>query len=216
VREPGVESYVEAIEAHLRARRGVEHILSPRDFGIARAWHERGIPLATVLVGIDLAFDAGQSVTSLAFCRRRVEDLAAGGPPPRRRPTLPAEAVPLDEVATILAALAERLADLRPGRHACFELPLRKIEELRELIAIAARPNWEHLRAKLREVDDDVSAAVLQSLDDADRLRYEDQARRAVERHRRHVDDSALEDAKCRVVVHRAREALGLPRVSLV
>ena len=216
MRDPAVEAYVEAIEAHLRARRGVEHILSPRDFGIARAWHERGMPLATVLVGIDLAFEDGQSVTSLAFCRRRVEDLAACGPPPRRRPALPAETVPLEEIGTILAGLAERLATLRPGRRACFELPLRKIEELRELIAVAARPNLDHLRGKLREVDDDVSAAVLQSLDDADRLRFEGEARRAVERHRRHVEESALEDAKARFVVHRAREALGLPRVSLV
>ena len=90
MKDPDVEAYVEAIEAHLRARRGVEHILSPRDFGIARAWHERGMPLATALVGIDLAFEDGQRVTSLAFCRRRVEDLAACGPPPRQRPTLPA------------------------------------------------------------------------------------------------------------------------------
>jgi hypothetical protein len=216
VRDPAVEAYVEAIEAHLRARRGVEHILSPRDFGLARGWHERGIPLATVLVGIDLAFEAGQGATSLAFCRRRVEDLAACGPEPRRRPTLPAEAVPLGDVATILAGLAERLATLRPGRLACFEVPLRKIEDVRELISVASRPNWEYLRGKLREVDDDVSAAVLQSLDDADRSRYEEQARRAVERHRRHVDDSALEDARRRFVLHRAREALGLPRVSLV
>ena len=30
--QPAVEEYVSAIETHLRARRGVEHILSPRDF----------------------------------------------------------------------------------------------------------------------------------------------------------------------------------------
>ena len=52
-----VEAYVEAIEAHLRARRGVDHILSPRDFALARAWYEAGVPLATVLVGMDRAFE---------------------------------------------------------------------------------------------------------------------------------------------------------------
>ena len=55
---PGVRGYVEAIEAHLRARRGVDHILSPRDFGLARSWHEAGVPLATVLVGMDRAFES--------------------------------------------------------------------------------------------------------------------------------------------------------------
>ena len=36
--DPALESYVAAIEGHLRARRGVEHILTPRDFALARAW----------------------------------------------------------------------------------------------------------------------------------------------------------------------------------
>ena len=80
--DAAVEAYVEAIEAHLRARRGAEHILSPRDFALARSWHQAGVPLATVLVGIDRAFDSGADVTSLAFCRRRVEDLVAAGPRP--------------------------------------------------------------------------------------------------------------------------------------
>jgi Arc/MetJ family transcription regulator len=214
VRDPGVEAYVEAIEGHLRARRGTLHILSPRDFGLARAWHRAEVPLAAVLVAIDLAFDAGERVTSLAYCQRRVEDLAACGP--RQRPAPPAETVPVGEVASILASLAERLSSLRPGRHACFEAPLRKIEEVRQLIAVATRPNWDHLRRKLREIDDEVSAAVLESLGEEDRRRAEEQARRAIERHRGRVDDDALADATGRFIIHRARESLGLPRVSLL
>ena len=94
MRDPGLEAYVEAIEGHLRARRGVDHILSPRDFALARAWHEAGVPLATVLVGIDRAFEASPQVTSLSYCRRRVEELAASGPGPARRPAPPAEGGP--------------------------------------------------------------------------------------------------------------------------
>jgi len=50
-----LEAFVEAIEGHLRARRGVDHILSPRDFALARGWYQAGVPLATVLVGMDRA-----------------------------------------------------------------------------------------------------------------------------------------------------------------
>ena len=109
-RRPGVEAYVEAIEGHLRARRGVDHVLSPRDFALARAWHAAGVPLATVLVGIDRAFEPGANVTSLAFCRRRVEELAAAGPraPSAARPR-PSESVPLQEVARMLEPLLEQL-----------------------------------------------------------------------------------------------------------
>jgi len=54
-----LEAFVEGIEAALRVHRGVDHALSPRDFALARAWYEAGVPLATVLVGIDLETPPG-------------------------------------------------------------------------------------------------------------------------------------------------------------
>ncbi len=167
-------------------------------------------------MGIDRAFDEGERVASLAFCRRRVEELAASGRGPASRPSPAAERVPLEELGGLLATLAERLADLRPGPAACFETPLRKIQEVRDLLAVAARPNWEYLRDKLRDIDDDVSASALQAVGDEDRGRYREEARRAVERHRGRVDEGALEDAVARFTMQRARETLGLPRVSLL
>jgi hypothetical protein len=215
-RDKDVEAYVEAIEGHLRARRGVDHILSPRDFSLARAWHQAGFPLATVLVGMDRAFESNPGVSSLAYCRRRVEELAAAGPRPPLRPAPPTESVPLSEVEELLASLLDTLEKVRPGPNACFEPPLRKIGEVRDLIAVALRPNWEYLRAKLEEIDDDVSAAVVQALSDAQREEFQQEAARAIERHRGRVDEAALADAMARYTLQRAREKLGLPRVSLV
>jgi len=210
-----VEAYVLAIEAHLRARRGVDHILSPRDFAQARSWHGAGVPLATVLVGIDRAFDSGADVTSLAFCRRRVEDLVAAGPRPAARPSPAAEGVPLDEVARILELLLDHLAKLRSVTGA-FEPPLRKIREIQDLLAVATRPNFDYLRLKLREIDDDVSAAAMQALRPEELDVFRGEAARAVERHRGRVDDAALEDARARYTLQRARERFDLPRVCLI
>jgi hypothetical protein len=210
-----VDTYVEAIEAHLRARRGAEHILSPRDFALARSWHQAGVPLATVLVGIDRAFDAGADVTSLGFCRRRVEDLVAAGPRPERRPSPSSEAVPLEEVARILQLLHDHLAPLRPLA-GFFEPPLRKIREVQDLLAVATRPNYDYLRLKLREIDDDVSAAALQALGPEEREAFRAEASGAVERHRGRLDDAALEDARARYTLQRARERFDLPRVCLI
>ena len=69
------------------------------------------MPLATVLVGIDRAFERTRtSASSLAFCRRRVEELAAAGPRPPSRPAPPAESVPLSEVEErCWASLLEQL-----------------------------------------------------------------------------------------------------------
>jgi len=216
VTDPAIEEYVSAIEHHLRARRGVEHILSPRDFALARAWYEAGVPLATVLVGMDRAFEQGPSVSSLAYCRRRVEELAAAGPRPQIRPAPPAESIPLSEVEALLTALLDQLQKVRPAPGTSFEPPVGKIREIQDLLAVASRPNWEYVRTKLREIDDDVSAAVLGAFSPAQIEEFRAEAARVIERHRGRVDDEALEDAKTRFTLQRAREKLGLPRVSFV
>jgi Arc/MetJ family transcription regulator len=214
-KDAAAEAYVEAIEAHLRARRGIDHILSPRDFALARSWHQAGVSLATVLVGMDRAFETGANVTSLAYCRRWVEELAAAGPT-AVRPAPPAESVPLREVEGVLNTLLEQLAKIRPARGAFFDPPLRKIREVQDLVSVASRPNWSYVRSKLREIDDEVSAAVLEALSESDRAAFAEEAARAIERHRGRVDDDALRDAMHRFTLQRARERLGLPRVSLV
>jgi len=213
---PEVETYVRAIEGHLRARRGIDHILSPRDFALARAWHQSGLSLATVLVGMDRAFETGANVSSLAYCRRWVEELAAAGPAPPPRPAPPAESVPLKEVEALLDTLAEQLSKVRPAKGAPFDPPLRKIREVQDLLSVASRPNWSYVRTKLREIDDDVSAAVLQALSEGELADFRHEATRAIERHRGHVDEIALKDAMARFTLQRARERFGVPRVSLV
>ena len=214
--QEGVEAFVEAIEGHLRARRGVDHILSPRDFALARGWFQAGVPLATVLVGMDRAFEGEPSVSSLAYCRRFVEELAAAGPSPQHRPAPPAESVPLHEVEELLATLLARLETVRVGPGAPFDTPLRKIREVQDLLAVASRPNWSYVRRKLREIDDDVSAAAMQVLSPEEHEQLRGEAARAIERHRGRVDEQALEDAMARFTLQRARERWGLPRVSLV
>ena len=77
--DPGLAAYAEAIEAHFRARRGTEVTLSPRDFALARSYFGAGIPLAAVLLGIDRAFESDPNVSTLHFCRRRIEDLVRAG-----------------------------------------------------------------------------------------------------------------------------------------
>ena len=208
-----LRAYLEAIEAALRARRGRDHALSPRDFAIAKGWHEAEVPLATVLVGIDHAFETEPNASSLAFCRRRVDELAAGGPRRPSRSRLEVERATLPEVQEMLAALRERLLEL-PRKS--FALPLQKVLDVQDLVAVAAKPNWEYLRGKLNEIDEDVSSAALEALPMEEAAVLQAEVDRTAARHRARVDASSLEHAVLRLRRQRAREILRLPRVSLV
>jgi hypothetical protein len=214
-RDEALVAYVEGIEAVLRTRRGADHVLSPRDFALARTWHEAGVPLATVLVAIDLAFDADpRAPSSLAVLRRRVEELAAVGPRPPAAPgpARETERVSLPEVQERLQALRERLLEL-PGRVAA--QPLGEVEEIADLVAVASRPNWDYLRARLRRIDEAVAVAAVDALADDDARAMRAEAERTTARHRGRVDDAALDEARERLVRQRAREKLRLPRVSV-
>jgi hypothetical protein len=211
-RHPDLEAFVEAIEAAMRSRRGKEHVLSPRDFALARGWHEAGVSLATVLVAIDAAFDRDPTTASLALCRRRVEDLASGGS--RAGGALPRETerVSLPEVAERLDALRDRLEQL-PGRAAA--LPLAELADVSDLVAVASRPNWDYLRTRLRRIDELVAGAAVEALSTAEADALRGEAARAAERHRGKVDERALAEAAERLLRQRARETLRLPRVSI-
>lgn len=208
--DPGLEAFVEAVEAALRARRGKDHALSPRDFALVRSWYGAGIPLATVLVAVDAAFERDPATASLALVRRRVEDLAAGET--RAGATAEAERPSLPEVAERLDALRERLLAL-PGRLCA--LPLAEATELGDLVAVASRPNWDYLRERLRRLDALVADAAVEALSPEQGAALRDEARRAGERLRGRVDARAVEAAVARLLRQRARETLSLPRVAI-
>ncbi len=209
----GLVAYVEAIETHLRVRRGVDHTLSPRDFALAKGWYQAGVSLAVVLVGIDRAFEVEPTVSSLSFCRRRVEELLAAGPRGASPTTPGGERLSSADVAEVLGALRARLSELPP---AGFALPIRKIEEVEDLVAVAARPNWDYIRSKLQEIDAEISEAALLALPAAEADEIRSEAARAAEHHQGRVDPAALEDVVRRFVRQRARERLKLPRVNVL
>jgi hypothetical protein len=216
--DPALTAYVEAIEAHFRLRRGSDTTLSPRDFALARSWYQAGVPLAVVLLGIDSAFAADASVSSLSFCRRRIEDLAHTRSTPSSGATAAnagTERLHSGEVIEVLTLLEERLRALSPGSRGAFALVLRRLEEVRDLVTVASRPNWDYVRSKLREIDESVSGAVLEALPAEEQAALRDEAARAGDRLRGRVDAASLAEAVSRFAVQRAREKLGLPRVNL-
>ena len=208
-RDPELEGFVEAIEAAFRARRGKDHVLAPRDFALAKGFFEAGVPVATVLVAIDAAFERDPQTATLAVVRRRVEELAPAGAGPAVRES---ERSSLPEVGERLDTLRERLLEL-PGRAAA--LPLAELGELADLVAVSSRPNWDYLRERLRRLDDLVAAAAVDALTPEQEAALKDETARAAERQRGKVDEHALQEATARLYRQRARETLRLPRVGV-
>ena len=84
-----------------------------------------------------------------------------------------------------------------------------------DLVAVASRPNWKYLAERLGRIDDLVSTAAIDALEEGDLGELRADAKRAAERHRGRVGDRSLAEAVERLVRQRARERLQLPRVSL-
>ena len=115
----------------------------------------------------------------------------------------------------MLTLLEERLRAVAPRSRGAFELALRRLEEVRDLVTVASRPNWDYVRSKLREIDESVNGAALSALTAEEQSALRDEAARAGERHRGRVDAASLAEAVSRFAIQRAREKLGLPRVNL-
>jgi hypothetical protein len=209
-----LEAYLLAIERHFRTWRGTDHVLSPKDFALARSWHEAGVPLAHVLVGVDRAFESDPQASSLVFCRRRVEELVEGLPAPALASGR--ETMSLRTLEEALTGLEERLLELNVGARGVFALVLPRLRELRDLVAVAARPNWDYLRTKLRALDEEVESAAPRALDPEGARAIEEESARAARRHEGRVDAASLAAATLRLTRARARERLRIPRVSVL
>lgn len=200
-----LEAYVLAIERHLARHRGAEHVLSPRDFALAKQWHAAALPLAAVLAGIDRAAASDGGATSLLRCRRLIEGLAAAA-----QPEAPAPAQPPGDMEMRLAALQAAIAGAR--RPMAFELASRRLAELLDLAAVAREPNWSYFQRKLDELDEAVDVAALEALAPAELEQLREDAIAALAR-QKPAGRAALQDARLRYMRRRARERFALPRV---
>jgi len=78
-------NYFTEIEEYFWTKRGAHLLVSPLDWAILETWQKAGIPAATVMRGIDRAFEsyarsrrgqAGRQMKSLTYCVEAVLDAA--------------------------------------------------------------------------------------------------------------------------------------------
>jgi len=208
--EPELESSAEqlyflALERVFIDERGSPLYLSPKDWHVALAWYEAGIPLEWVERKLREIFSERRArgtvhkVVSLGYCRRSVE--AAW----KRHQKLAAPPVetPAIDVAARLAALAAALPRTLASRDAWAR---RLMEET---------GGAEEVEARLQELDRELLAAAASEVDPKTRARLDDELAGALANLARRLPAAELAGVEARLAERLLREHLGLPVLSL-
>lgn len=112
-------NYFTEIERYYQTKRESFTLLSTLDWVLIEAWKTDGLPLETVLRGMDRAFSRSKrKVSSLAYCANAVAEVAGEQKDLRTETPAPPEFGPdevrryLDNLAARIRALAERFGEL--------------------------------------------------------------------------------------------------------
>jgi hypothetical protein len=108
-------NYFTEIERCYQSRRETFTLLSTLDWVLIENWKEQGIPLETVLKGIDRAFSrAKRRINSLAYCIKAVEEVCEE----QKELSIEAPSLPdfeADEVASYVHQLADQVEPFDKG-----------------------------------------------------------------------------------------------------
>lgn len=220
-------NYFTEIEEHFQRKRGAQILLSPVDWALIASWREAGIPLETVLAGVDQAFEKFESgrrrdtqrQRSLVYCAAAVlEAAAAARAAAVGAPAMPAAPRPEDDsfspgrIRTHLERAAAALEAALPGDAGAADIAAT----LRRLAAAEPAPaSLEALDRTLTACDDKLLATLTRAtpVDILTRLRAE--MERDLAPYRRGLRAEQLAMIERQFLQRRLLEHWRLPRLSL-
>lgn len=197
--------YFLAIEKVFIDERGAPLYLSPKDWLVARAWYEAGIPLEWVERTIRELFEKRRArgtddkLVSLGYCRRSVEAAWKR----QQKLAVPDVEAPAIDVAARLAALAAALPATLASRG----------DWARRLTALQG--GAEEVESKLQELDRELLEAATAGLGEAARARLDDALASALAKLARRLPEAELAGVETQIAERLLREHLALPVLSL-
>jgi hypothetical protein len=228
-------NYFTEIEEYFWKKRGAHLLVSPLDWAIMETWQKAGIPLESVLRGIDRAFEsygrsrrgAGKPLKSLAYCTDAIleavtesQEAAAGSAPKNGRAA--AEPFSRDELrayfaknAAQLVKAAENFRKAHPELAARFGETAQSVDAISPLLDTPGTLDVEDLERRLTVLDEKLQAALTQhaSEDLMLRIRREVDSQLAMYRRKMKAEQIALVERQ--YTQKRLLEEFGLPRLSL-
>jgi hypothetical protein len=228
-------NYFTEIEEYFWKRRGAHLLVSPLDWAIMETWQKAGVPLETVLKGIDRAFEsyersrrgAGKPLKSLAYCTDAIleavaenQEAAAGSTPKNRRATPePFSHDDLRAYFTKNSAQVVEAAEMQRVAHP--ELAARLVEiaqSLRSSLALLDAPgtlDLEDLERRLTIQDEKIQAALTQQASEELMLRIRREVDSQLAMYRRKMKVEQLSLVERQYTQKRLLEEFRLPRLSL-
>ncbi len=232
-------NYFTEIEEHFWQKRGAHLLVSPLDWAIVETWQKAGIPLGTVLRGIDSAFEshqrsrrtAGRPLKSLAYCVDAVleaatqeKDNSAGQGPelPQSRSRNQAEAFSRDELRRFFQRNAERLAKAAERLTATDQEAAHRVAHARTTLAEAAQIvdspaqlDLEDLERRLTIMEEKLSAALFAGASEDVLLGIRRDLDRQLAPYRRRMTAEQLGQLERQYTQKRLFEHFDVPRLSL-
>ncbi|HEY1865980.1 MAG TPA: hypothetical protein VGG55_02825 [Candidatus Acidoferrales bacterium] len=232
-------NYFTEIEEYFWQKRGAHLLVSPLDWAIVETWQKAGIPLGTVLRGIDTAFEsyqrsrrsAGRPLKSLAYCVDAVLDAATqeketavGQGPERRPPAGRAEVEPFsrDELRAFfsrnserLTRAAERLALSDPELAQRVAHARTTLTDVAQLADAPGRLDLEDLERHLTVIEEKLSASLLASASEEMLLTIRRDLDKQLAPYRRRMTADQLAQLERQYTQKRLFERFDVPRLSL-
>jgi len=231
-------NYFTEIEEYFWQKRGAHLLVSPLDWAIVETWQEAGIPLPTVLKGIDRAFESyarsrraagGRQLKSLAYCVDAVLDAAeeekeaAAGTGPRVAKTKDdTESFSRDELRTFftrniekISAQVSALRAAQPEVASRMEETRTRIAEVAQLLEAPGALDLEDIERRLTVIEEKLTATLTASASDEFLVDVRRELDRQLAPYRRKMTAAQLSQLERQYMQKRLWERYNLPRLSL-
>jgi hypothetical protein len=231
-------NYFTEIEEHFWRKRGAHLLVSPLDWAIVETWQKAGIPLNTVLKGIDRAFESwsrsrraagGRQLKSLAYCVDAVLDAAAeaqeaaagtGPEVPSKRPaTEPFSRTELKGYLERNAARLRTASEKNRATHAAIAERLdetaKRLDEAVPLIDSPTALDLEDLERRLTILEEKLTASLTADADEDSVLAIRREIDRSLAPYKRKMSADQLAQLERQYTQKRLFEIFNIPRLSL-
>lgn len=229
-------NYFTEIEEHFQRRRGQATLLSPLDWSLIESFQEAGIPVETVLRGLDQVFEKYQrrknkfkKINSLAYCtqailaeyERQKESAVGRGAQPRtggtdgvtdRENLIQLIETACEGLKLAIGQLQDRTAS---SPIEVLEEVAKSLENIKTEVATLARVDYENLELRLSTLEDKILASLISSLSDETLMSLRTQTNQEISRHKRGLKAEQIAMLEKKMINKKIFEQFGVPRLSL-